>query len=129
MNMGYSMDEALENLGKRIKSKYVELMISAVLVQRQTGGNLSRILENISDTIKEKMKLKKQLKTATASGRASGLIVGAMPLLLLVLFSIINKDMMMVLYTETRGYILLAVIAGLELLAFVSIKKITSVKM
>ena len=129
MNMGYSMDEALENLGRRMKSKYVELMVSAVLVQRQTGGNLSRILENIADTIKEKMKLKKQLKTATASGRMSGLIVGAMPVILLVLFTLINNDMMKVLYTEPRGFILLGVIAGLELMAFVSIKRITTVKM
>lgn len=129
MNMGYSMDEALENLGKRIKSKYVELMISAVLVQRQTGGNLSRILENISDTIKEKMKLKKQLKTATASGRTSGLIVGLMPVLLLGMFTMINYDMMKVLYTEPRGYALLGTVAGLELMAFLAIKKITTVKM
>ena len=129
MNMGYSIDEALENLGKRIDSKYVELMISAVLVQRQTGGNLSRILENISDTIKEKLKLKKQLKTSTASGKASGMIVGAMPLVILGLFTLINYDMMKVLYTEPRGYVLLGVVAGLELMAFLAIKKITTVKM
>lgn len=129
MNMGYSMDEALENLGTRMKSKFVDLMISAVLVQRQTGGNLSRILENISDTIKEKMKLKKQLKTATASGRTSGLIVGMMPIILAVLFIAVNRDIYGILIREPRGYIILAVVAGLETLAFISIKKITNVKM
>lgn len=129
MNMGYSMDEALENLGVRIKSKFVDLMISAVLVQRQTGGNLSRILENISDTIKEKMKLKKQLKTATASGRTSGMIVGMMPIILGVLFVLVNRDIYGVLISEPRGYAILATVAGLETLAFIMIKKITSVKM
>ena len=129
MNMGYSMDEALENLGTRMKSKYVDLMVSAVLVQRQTGGNLSRILENISDTIKEKMKLKKQLKTATASGRTSGMIVGMMPIILAVLFIAVNRDIYGILISETRGYIILAVVAGLEAMAFISIKKITNVKM
>lgn len=129
MNMGMSMDDALENMGKRIKSKFLDLMISAVLVQRQTGGNLSRILENISDTIKEKMKLKKQLKTATASGRTSGMIVGAMPVALLAMFAVINYDFVAVLFEETRGHILLAVAAGMELMAFVFIKKIINVKM
>ncbi|MBQ7740254.1 MAG: type II secretion system F family protein [Eubacterium sp.] len=129
MNMGYSMDDALENLGKRMKSRFVDLMVSAVLVQRQTGGNLSKILENISDTIKEKMKLKKQLKTATASGRTSGMIVGLMPVALLGMFSAVNYEFVSVLFEETRGHILLAVAAGLELLAFVAVKKIISVKM
>ena len=129
MNMGYSMDEAIENLGKRMKSKFVDLMVSAVLVQRQTGGNLSRILENISDTIKEKMKLKRQLKTATAQGRSSGVIVGSMPLILLGLFTLVNYDFVKVLYTEPRGYVVLGIVAGLELTAFLAIKKITAVKM
>ncbi len=129
MNMGIPMDDALENMGKRIKSSHLQLMISAVLVQRQTGGNLSHILETISDTIKERMKLKRQLKTATASGKMSGLIVGAMPIVLLVLFTLINYDFVKVLYTEPRGNIALAVAAGLEIMAFISVKKITTVKM
>jgi tight adherence protein B len=129
VNMGYSMDEALENLGDRIKSKYVDLMVSAVLVQRQTGGNLSHILENISDTIRERMKLKRQLKTSVSSGKMSGIIVGAMPIAILGLFTLISFDFVAVLYTEPRGNILLAVAAGLEGMAFMFIKKITTVKM
>lgn len=129
MNMGYSMDDALENLGKRMKSRFVDLMVSAVLVQRQTGGNLSKILENISDTIKEKMKLKKQLKTTTASGRVSGMMVGMMPAAILGMFSLVNYDFVRILFEETRGHILLAAAAGLEVIAFLIIKKIVTVKM
>jgi tight adherence protein B len=129
INMGYSMDEALDNLAKRIKSPYVSLMVSAVLVQRQTGGNLSKILENISDTIKAKLKLKKQLKSSTSGGKMSGLIVGAMPFLLLILFTVINPDVYKMVFTESRGHILLYVAIGLELCAFAAIKKICTVKM
>lgn len=129
LNMGYSMEECLENMADRIKSKYVELMVSAVLVQRQTGGNLSHILENISDTIKEKMKLKRQLKTSTASGKMSGFIVGAMPLIMLLIMTAMQREMMMVLFTENRGRFVLVGVAVLEVLAFVAIKKITTVKM
>lgn len=129
LNMGYSMDDSLENLADRMKSKYVELMVSAVLVQRQTGGNLSHILSTISDTIKEKLKLKRQLKTATASGRMSGYLVGGMPLALLVIISLIQPQLTSVLFHETRGNIVLVGIAALEGIAFAVIKKITSVKM
>lgn len=129
VNMGYSMDEALENLGERIKSKYVDLMVSAVLVQRQTGGNLSKILQNISDTIRERMKLKRQLKTSVSSGKMSGIIVGVMPMIILGLFTLISYDFVSVLYTEPKGNVLLAMAAGLEICAFVAVKKITTVKM
>ena len=129
VSMGASMDDALDNMGKRIKSKHLALMISAVLVQRQTGGILSQILETLSDTIRDRMKLKKQLKTATSSGKMSGTIVGAMPVILLGMFSLVNYDFVKVLFTETRGHIALAIAAGLELMAFIAIKKITTVKM
>lgn len=129
VSMGASMDDALDNMGKRIKSKHLALMISAVLVQRQTGGNLSQILETLSDTIRDRMKLKKQLKTATSSGKMSGTIVGAMPVILLGMFSLVNYDFVKVLFTETRGHIALAIAAGLELMAFLAIKRITTVKM
>jgi tight adherence protein B len=129
INMGYSMDEALDNLTKRIKSPYVSLMVSAVLVQRQTGGNLSQILENIAETIKKKMKLKKQLKSSTSGGKMSGIIVGVMPFLLLALFIAINPDVYKMVLTESRGHVLLYIAIGLEACAFAAIKKITTVKM
>ena len=69
MSMGMPMDEALERLNSRIDSQYLPLMVSSVLIQRQTGGNLSSILEGIANSIKEKMKLKQELKASTASGK------------------------------------------------------------
>ncbi len=129
MNMGASMDEALERMNKRIKSNHLSLMISAVLVQRQTGGNLSQILDNISNSIKEKMKLKQELKSATASGKMTAIMVGAMPFALIALFSIVNWSFMEPLFKTSTGHIFLAVAAGLELGCFVIVKKILTVKM
>lgn len=128
INMGYSMDEAMDNLSRRINSPYVSLMVSAVLVQRQTGGNLSQILENIAETIKKKFKLKKQLKSATSGGKMSGIIVGAMPFLLLALFIAVNPDIYKMVLTESRGHVLLYIAIGLEAGAFLMIKKICSIK-
>ena len=129
MSMGASMEEALDKLNTRIKSKHLALMVSAVLVQRQTGGNLSQILENISNTIKERMKLQQELKSATASGKMSGSVVGMMPIAILIMFFIVNKDFVMPLFTENLGRIVLGVAAGLEVTCFMIIKKITTIKM
>ena len=129
MSMGSSMEEALDKMSTRIKSKHLQLMISAVLVQRQTGGNLSQILENISDTIKDRMKLQQELKSATASGKMSGTIVGCMPVAILGMFALVNSDFVTPMFHEKIGIILLCVAGGLELLCFLLIKKITTIKM
>lgn len=129
MNMGATMEDALEKMGERIKSSHLQLMISAVLVQRQTGGNLSQILDNISKTIKERAKLKQELKSATASGKLTGILVGCMPIVIIVMFTLVNREMMIPLFTTKLGHIFLIVAAGLEGTAFLVIKKITNVKM
>lgn len=129
MSMGMPMDEALERLNKRINSQYLPLMVSSVLIQRQTGGNLSSILEGIANSIKEKMKLKQELKASTASGRSTAIMVGSMPIILCLLFFLINRDFIMPLFTTTLGHIFLGVAAGLEVLCFVAVKKIITIKM
>lgn len=129
MTMGMPMDEALERLNKRIKSDYLPLMVSSVLIQRQTGGNLSSILEGIANSIKEKMKLKQELKASTASGRSTAIMVGSMPVVLCLLFFLINRDFIMPLFTTTLGHVFLGVAAGLEVLCFVAVKKIITIKM
>lgn len=129
MSMGSSMEEALDKMSTRIKSNHLQLMISAVLVQRQTGGNLSQILENISDTIKDRMKLQQELKSATASGKMSGTIVGCMPVAILGMFALVNPDFVTPMFHEKIGIILLCVAGGLEVFCFLLIKKITTIKM
>lgn len=129
MNMGSTSEEALDRMHERIDSDYLSLMISAVLVQRQTGGNLSQILDTISNSIKEKLKLQKELNTSTSSGKMTGMIVGVMPIAMLLLFTVVNRSFMMPLFTTSLGKVILGVAAGLEIICFVVIKKITTVKM
>ena len=82
LNYGITMEEALKILRTRMPSVDLELMIHAVLIQRQIGGNLSIILEIIVNTIRERKKLERQVKTLTAQGRLSGRIIGALPIIL-----------------------------------------------
>ncbi|MDD2620717.1 MAG: type II secretion system F family protein, partial [Syntrophomonadaceae bacterium] len=83
MTLGFSQEEALINLSKRIKSEDLDMVISGVVIQRQVGGNLAEILDNISGTIRERTKIRREVKILTAQGRLSGLIIGILPLVLI----------------------------------------------
>jgi len=125
---GLSLEQALNNLSGRIKSSDLMLTVSAVNIQRQTGGNLSEILEIISETIKDRIKIKGDIRTLTAQGRISGLIVGVLPIALGSFLMVINPDYMKVLFTERMGHIFLMVAVVLEVTGFILIRKIVDIK-
>ena len=115
INMGYSLDSALDNIYDRVKSEDFKIAAVAISVQRQTGGNLSDILTTISDTIKERAQLKREVKSATATGRMSGLIVGLMPIAITVVLNMATPGYLDPLFTKTGGRIALAIGVGLEI--------------
>jgi len=128
MQYGVSMENALISMGKRIKSSDLMLMVSAVGIQRQTGGNLSEILETIAETIKERMKIKADIKTMTAQGRISGMMIGGLPIVLGGFLMVINPGYMMLLFTDHTGQMLLMVSVAMELIGYFLIKKIVNIK-
>lgn len=128
MNYGSSLEEALNSLVDRIDSADLILTVAAVNVQRQTGGNLSQILEVISETIRDRIKIKGEIKTLTSQGRASGMIIGVLPVGIAMILMVINPEYMMVFIETDIGNILLAVCVGLEALGFFLINKIVNIK-
>lgn len=128
MNLGTGTEEALQNLCGRIDSEDLDLVITAVLIQRQVGGNLSQILDSISHTIRERVRIKGEIKTLTAQGRISGLIIGALPVVMGVILSIINPSYMGVLFTESMGLALIAAGIVFQLIGIAMIKKIVDIK-
>lgn len=86
VNLGATIDQALLNLGKRINSQDLDIVISAYLVQKDVGGNLTEIMEKVAETIRERIRIQGDIRVLTAQGRLSGLIVGLMPSTLAVLF-------------------------------------------
>ena len=128
INMGYSLDSALDNIYDRVKSEDFKIAAVAISVQRQTGGNLSDILTTISDTIKERAQLKREVKSAPATGRMSGLIVGLMPIAITVVLNMATPGYLDPLFTKTGGRIALAIGVGLEIMGLLVIKKITTIK-
>lgn len=128
VNFGSSLDKALSDMVDRIKSPDLMLAVSAVSVQRQTGGNLSQILETIANTIRERIKVKADVSAVTSQGRMSGILIGALPILLGTVLNLINPGYMGLMFSTTGGRLMLGACVVLEILGFVLIRKIVDIK-
>ena len=128
IQLGLSMEKALENMADRLKSEDFRLITSAVLIQKQSGGNLSEILTNIAETIRERIKIKANLKVLTTTARTSGKVVGLMPLFLMLILMMINPGYVWVFLTTTAGNIMLAIACVLELIGFLAIRQVMKLK-
>ena len=128
LSMGVPLEKVLSSLTERTKNRDLELLTSAVLIQRKVGGNLADILETISETIQERIRLKNHVKTITAQGKYSGYLIGAIPIFLYLAFSVISPSYMSVMYTTTYGYVLSLLIVVLEVIAFIIIKKMITLE-
>jgi len=129
MNLGVSHEESLLNMGKRLNSKDLDMIITAIIIQRQVGGNLAEILENISQTIRERAKIKNEIKILTAQGRLSGLVIGLLPVVLIGAMLTINPRYFYVMVNDSRGIAILAAGCFLEVLGAVVIKKIIDINL
>lgn len=128
VNIGLSTEKAFENLVKRIPSDDLELLITAVLIQRQVGGNLAEILDSISSTIRDRIKIKGEIKTLTAQGRMSGLIIALLPPVLGFIIYLINPAHMSLLFTNPVGIGIIVFSVIMELIGILFIKKIVNIE-
>lgn len=129
IELGGDLERAMDDVVNRMQSKDMELINTAVSIQRKVGGNLSNILDNISETIMDRIMIKKKINTLTAQGRISGLIISILPIVLIILISIINPEYMEPMFTTTYGHILLGLSVIMELLGLIFIKKTIDIEM
>jgi tight adherence protein B len=128
VNLGAPAEEALEALTERVESDDLDLVITAVLIQRQVGGNLSEILDSISHTIRERVRIQGEIKTLTAQGRASGFIIAILPIALGLVLSLINSEYMSPLFSHPLGKMMLGVGFVSQLVGALIIKKIINIE-
>jgi tight adherence protein B len=128
LNVGSSIEEALHALLARADTSEMNLVVTAILVQRTAGGNLAEVLEMVADQIRERDRLMGEVRTMTSQQRFSGLVLALWPMLLLLAFCLLNWDQTSLLFTTTAGLMMLAVGAGLQVLGFLSIRRILSVE-
>ncbi len=99
VGLGLSTEDALANLLRRVPSDDLDLMITAINIQHEVGGNLSQILDSIAHTIRERVRIKGEIRTLTAQGRISGYVITAMPIGLAVFLTTINPGYMAPIFT------------------------------
>jgi len=128
VNLGLGMEEALSNLVRRIRSDDLDLMVTAIGVQQQVGGNLAEILDTIAFTIRERVRIKGEIRTLTAQGRYSGYLVAFLPIGIMITLNFINPEFMQPLFVELIGQILLVCGGIMMLIGFFAIQKITNIK-
>jgi len=128
MRLGIPTEEALVHFNQRIDSQDLDLVISAMLIQRQVGGNLSEILDTIGDTIRERIRIKGEIKSLTAQGKMSMYIFMLLPIGLGAFLGLTNPEYIQPLFTEPMGWLMLAVAVIGQGIGAMLIKKITNIE-
>jgi tight adherence protein B len=105
VRLGLSLEQALDNMYRRVPSEDLDLVITAVNIQREVGGNLAEILDTISFTIRERVRIKGEIRTLTAQGRISGWIISLLPIGLALLLNVMNPGYVSQLWIKQSPYI------------------------
>lgn len=127
IHIGTTMEQALQGIARRIDSRDFDLIVAAVLIQRQVGGNLAYILDMISGTINARIRMKREVKTLTAQGRMSGWVLAALPFGLAAVLYTINPNYLSPLINEQVGRIAIGGAICLEIIGFIVIQRIVDI--
>jgi len=111
MRMGQTLEQALQNAVKRIDTAEFKFFVISLAVQRETGGNLTETLENLSDILRRRRQMKLKVRAMSSEARASAYIIGSLPFLMFAILYVMNTDYAMTLFLDSRGKFLLG--AGL----------------
>lgn len=127
-NLGLSLKLALENLMERIPLLDLRMCVTAVLIQRETGGNLAEILEKVAYTIRERFRIMGDLKTLTTSSRLSAWLLCGLPIFVAIAVTFMNPDYMAVLWKDQRGHYLIAAALFMQVTGMLIVRKILNIK-
>jgi tight adherence protein B len=127
-NFGLPLEESLLGLADRIDLVDVRIFVTAILIQREVGGNLAEILDKIAHTVRERFSLPRQIRVYTAQGRLTGYILAALPILLGMAITALNPEYMAILFEEPIGKALIALAAVLQFMGFLIIRRIIDIE-
>ena len=127
-NLGLSLKLALENLTQRMPLLDLKMCVTAILIQRETGGNLAEILEKVSYTIRERFRILGDLKTLTTSSRMSAWLLCGLPIFVALAVTVMNPEYMSVLWKDPRGHYLIAIALFMQITGMLIVRKILKIK-
>ncbi|SDC00641.1 tight adherence protein B [Succiniclasticum ruminis] len=127
INLGASVERALDDMDKRVSSPDFSLVVTAVLIQQQVGGDLAHILDTISDTIQDRIRMRREIHTLTSQGRMSGYVLGILPFALGAFISVTNPGYIEPLFTERLGQIAICIAVTMVIIGFIVIQRIVNI--
>ena len=127
-SLGKPLEEALTNMSERTDDEDLDMVITALIIQRQVGGNLAEILDTISHTIRERIRIKSEIKTLTAQGRISGGIVSLLPIALALALSVISPGYLTVLFTTFIGKFMVVIGVVMQLIGIFILTRLVDIK-
>lgn len=128
VRLGMSVEDALNEFGERIPRQDVQMFVTAVVILKETGGNLAETFETITSTIRERQKVEKKIEALTAQGTMQAVIITLVPLLLLGIFLVMDPNYVNPLFTKPLGWVCLALMLTLQGIGLVVMKKIVTIK-
>ncbi|MGE5595750.1 MAG: type II secretion system F family protein [Hyphomicrobiales bacterium] len=126
--MGASVEAALSSLNERVGSSDFDIVITAILIQRNVGGNLAEILDNVAHTMRERERIRGEIRTLTSQQRMTGYVIGGIPIGLAVIFMMISPDFMSLLFTDPLGRMMLGAAIVMECIGFFVISRIVNIE-
>lgn len=128
VNLGNTLESALDNMQRRVASPDFELVVTAVLIQRQVGGDLASILDTISETIAERVRMRREVMALTAQGRLSGIVVAVIPVALGLFLEIVNPGYLKPLLETDIGRMFIIAAIIMDMIGFLVIKRIVDIR-
>jgi len=128
LRLGRSLREALQAHAERVENLDFNLLATALLIQREVGGNLTEILEHASETIRERYKLIGHVRALAAQNRLAARIIGVLPVGIGVMMYFLQPDLILMLFKEEVGKMLLAMAFVMQILGFIAMNRITTIK-
>lgn len=125
--LGVPLEEALNNMARRVGSDDLDLVATATNISRQLGGNMAEMYETLSSTIRERFRLEGKIDALTAQGKLQGWVVAAMPLILGVVLNYMRPDLMQPMLDHLFGWALVTAIIVMEILGIIIIRRITNI--
>jgi len=125
---GLPLQDSLLGMADRINLVDVRILVTAILIQREVGGNLAEILDSLSRVVRERFTIRRQVRVYTAQGRMTGYLLSSLPLIIFAILYALNGKYMSILFTDPVGKILVGVALSMQLIGFLWIRKIIKIE-
>lgn len=127
-NLGMGAEDALNALGDRIDSSDLDMVLTAINIQRTVGGNLAEILDKVGSTMRERERIRGEIQTLVAQQKMTGIVIGGLPVFMFAIFMVMNPGYMSLLLTETIGNAMLGAAVVLQFLGYFAMKRIMAIE-